>query len=297
MIIVKIVGGLASQLHKYSIGRALSIKYNTELKFDLSWYKNIPKNDTNRVYLLEKFNIIGKEASSSEIKKYKPNKYLIKIVNKLNILGFNIKFKHYSNQSYMHEVEFNLLSNNIYIEGEWAGYKYFSKIRNILLNELTLKDNTILKKNKYIDLIANNITVSIHFRRGDYISNIHAKKLHTQCSKEYYLEALNIIKKKEKYIHLLVFSDDIVWIKENINFDIKNVIYIENLEDYEELSLMSKCTHNIIANSFFSWMPSWINKNKDKLVISPNNWVIDSNLNKYILDNISDKNLILLDNK
>ena len=53
LIIVKIIGGLTSQMHKYSIGRALSIKHNVPLKLDLSWFDNDKKSDTSWSYQLD----------------------------------------------------------------------------------------------------------------------------------------------------------------------------------------------------------------------------------------------------
>jgi hypothetical protein len=70
-----------------------------------------------------------------------------------------------------------------------------------------------------------------------------------------------------------IFSDDIAWVKENLSLP-SSTVFVQDptLRDVEELALMSMCTHNIIANSTFSWWAAWLNANEDKIVVAPTPW-------------------------
>lgn len=113
--------------------------------------------------------------------------------------------------------------------------------------------------------------VSIHVRRGDYLLPHH----HHFCklNNDYYGEAIqHFIKDIEKY-HFVIFSNDIEWCKENL-IEGDMVTFINPGIDCVDLILMSLCDHNIIANSSFSWWAAFKNKNKDKTVICPSNYLM-----------------------
>ncbi len=130
-----------------------------------------------------------------------------------------------------------------------------------------------------VDLISVDDSISIHFRRADYLKHEISETIGVQPL-EYYYKAMSFIKTKVNNPHIFIFSDDIDWVRNNLKCDL-NVSYVSNneLKDYEELLLMSKCQHNIIANSSFSWWGAWLNKNDDKIVVAPKKWFNNSVIN------------------
>lgn len=299
MIVVKPVGGLASQLHKYAIGKALADSYGVDLKLDLSWFKSIPDRDTPWEFKLQKFDIPIDIATTEDIASLKPNRLKIKSSYLLNkFFGLDMKFSTYSNDSFLEYDIFRALPADVYLEGEFVGYKYFEELKSDLQaltnyhhGSSVIMDSHVLKIKEN-----NRPTVSIHFRRGDFISNQAAAKFHNVCTDEYYLKALSVMKKMIGDFDLVVFSDEIEWVQANFSFkNFNNVSYVKGLEDYQEFQLMGLCDHNIISNSGFSWFASWLNKNNN-IVIAPLNWVYDYQINQRIIEGIADYNLIFLKN-
>ena len=53
-------------------------------------------------------------------------------------------------------------------------------------------------------------------------------------------------------------------------------------KDYVEIFLQSKCTHNIISSSSFSWWGAYLNTNTNKKVIGPSQWFTSVKANNII---------------
>lgn len=87
---------------------------------------------------------------------------------------------------------------------------------------------------------------------------------------------------KSKEFKLVFFSDDSNWVKEQFKDLPYSKIFIDNNKNensWKDMLLMSSCSHNVIANSSFSWWAAWLNENPEKVVIAPKKWFTDAEKN------------------
>lgn len=152
--------------------------------------------------------------------------------------------------------------DNVYLDGYFQSEKYF---KNIDIHELFAFEREMKRFNQE-DQIG-----SIHVRRGDYLK---FPDHHPVCTREYYKKAIEVSGFKK----FIVFSDDKEWcctefIKES-NYGDCEFWLCDKGSDIDDFQLMTDFKCNIISNSTFSWWSAMLNKNKDKLVISPSkdNW-------------------------
>ena len=166
----------------------------------------------------------------------------------------------------IHYENFEVVDNITYC-GMFQSEKYFPH-RDFIINLFKPSKKVLKELKKYKDILKGT-TCAIHVRRGDYIGNNLTPNFPQSGS--YYQNAINMMGEVDRYI---IFSDDIEWCKKS--FLMKNVTFIENEKDYVEIFLQSKCTHNIISNSTFSWWGAYLNQNITRKVIAPKKWFKDN---------------------
>ncbi len=277
MVIVKIIGGLGNQLFQYAYAKSLQLK-GYDVKIDISAFNEYKLHGG---YQLDKYKISLISSKDYENKQFYSRKLFSKILYKLNLKRKNI----HKESNLLFDSSLLQIRDNTYMEGYFQSEKYFNNIRNVLLEECTIKaklSDYALKIKQDIESFNN--SCSIHVRRGDF-TNKDNKNIHGSCSLEYYRNAIDYMEKKYNNMKYYIFSDDISWCKENLK--IKNIEYIDCVENripHEDIYLMSLCKHNIIANSSFSWWGAWLNKNKDKIVISPKRWFTSNYLQEQSKD-------------
>jgi len=292
MIVTKIHAGLGNQLFQYATGRALSIHLNTELKLDLTFYDNL---DNKNAYRLNRFNLETKQSNNQEFE-YLRNvsnvPFPYRVLKKLGIR----RYPYFKNTHILEQEIIELLNSsslnfdNYYLEGWFANENYFKDYRSTIIFDLNA-DFLLVEANLNMQHeIKNSNSVSVHIRRGDYLSNSYFKTLPIT----YYKNAIEKIKVDIDTPKFFFFSNDIEWTKNNFK-DVQNAIFIEKNSkadtsfsttgDIEDLMLMRSCKHNIIANSTFSWWGAWLNENPSKKVYFPSGWYNDAKAQKQFEKN------------
>lgn len=288
MIIVKLMGGLGNQLFQYATGKALALKHKTDLKLDLSLLNEDPKNKyTKRKLELDLFFTNYVIATDKEVKLFTQKNVLQKIFKKYTQLDLS-KYTIANQNGFEFNTNFLTYPKNTYLNGYWQSEKFFSDIRAVLLKELVIKKPLSEDCKIAQNHILNSNSVSLHIRRGDYVSDKNAEAFHGILSLEYYHNAINYLNTQVDNIEVFVFSDDMDWVKSNLKLKNKcNYIdFNKNENSVFDMYLMSICKHHIIANSSFSWWGAWLNNKADKIVIAPKIWFADKEKNEQTQDNI-----------
>jgi hypothetical protein len=246
MAIVKIKGGLGNQMFQYAHGRKLELK-GKKVVFDISFFHGAKANsDTPREFNLSAFNIATQAEFSPRPRRLRD--LLTKIAGKIGVR----------------------------IEQYFQGEKYFQEISGELRKEFTLKNGLSPVAREILKQIENPNSVSLHVRRGDYVNDKKIKDNRNICGLEYYRQAMARIQEKVNNAKFFVFSDEIDWAKENFIGEEFVFVSSPELKEYEEMILMSRSAHHIIANSSFSWWGAWLGQNNNKIVIAPSRWLLDS---------------------
>lgn len=278
MNVVCIWEGLGNQMFQYAFAKSLEIHTGRRVYIDAESLrgKKIGEEQgasTLREYGLSNFKISLKQVGKAQRRLWnytQKDKWYHEIIEAL-MENNKYPYKYFSQKGFndisvptpsLLEIE-----KNTYLKGWFQSEKYFADIRSIILKEFEPLQEIAFSKD-LVETIAGTDSVSVHIRRGDF------KKTKIMLDQSYYVAAMEAVKSKISAPVWIVFSDDIPYVKEKYPFG-QNTIFIDDtykLKDYEQLILMSKCKHNIIANSTFSWWGAWLNRHEDCCVIAPRKW-------------------------
>ena len=241
-LIVRVDGGICSQVCFYSLGKYFSDK-GYRVKYDLTWFDEFGMDVDNKFQrnfdLLKAFKIEDFEiASEDEIEYYKNNFYLSSKI-------------------------FQLARPPVYVGRYYDYTKVLIKNKEYLISrfspDLDEYNESWLKK-----IQAQN-SCAIHVRRGD-LSNCKFSYYGKTATAQYFINAINFIKNKVSDIKFFFFSDEVDWIEEEIVPNLSDVNYeIVNCngsdKGYLDLYLISKCSSFITSLGSLAKTGAMLSKN------------------------------------
>lgn len=267
MKIVKIKSGLGNQMFQYAFAKNLESLTGESVTIDLSQYKI--EHLHNGFELARLFNIDLKEAPKETVELLStiPDSFIKRIQRK-----FFTKPTHYiENETVFNSNVFEIQSS-CYFEGYWQSEQYFYPIKNKIIDLFEFKQPLNHSTERLCSQIDDS-TVSMHIRRGDYLLGMNRNL--NLCTLDYYNAAVTLLQSYKSINKIIIFSDDIPWCQKNLEFKNIELIFVDwnkNEDSWQDMYLMSKCHHNIISNSSFSWWGAYLNQHWDKMVIAPAQW-------------------------
>ena len=266
-VIVDIKAGLGNQLFCYAFGYAVAKKNGADLCIETSVLDR--KKIQDRYLEILKFRLPYRKRISffytynPILRKLKLNRLTRRLAIGLNTAIYRETTKH-SYDTGIYDIK-----GDTYFDGYWQNYRYFDEYRNDLLDIIVPNDTGAVRK--FEEEIKKSDSISIHIRRGDYVS------AGWEIPMSYYLDAIKLLKEETGGAPLTayVFSDDLDFAKDFFNRNdtegmaIKYMDYESEDKGVHDMYLMSCCKYNIIANSTFSWWAAYLNRNTDKIVICP----------------------------
>ena len=275
LVIARLIGGLGNQMFQYAAGRALALRCGADFKLDLSGFETYRR----RRYELDTLPICAAVATKAELAEFDVDQerrsgLLDRIRRKLGFpLGSRARLV-YREPHFHFDPAMMALRAPVYLDGHWQSERYFLDCSDSVRRELTPTapldpDNAAVAAQ--IDAAD---AVSLHVRRGDYVSDPKTNYYHGTCSQQYYHSALEYIVARTQRLHLFVFSDDPEWTRHNLRFPVATTFVAANSADrgHLDMVLMSRCRHHILANSSFSWWGAWLNPSREKIVVAPRRW-------------------------
>ena len=280
MITVRLIGGLGNQMFQYACGRALADRMQTQLSFDLSAFKHYRLHNYGLSGFCSKVVKAPGHLSTGTRLWAVARRLGLSPAHYLSALG--IRWIHEAD-GLAYQPQRLVFQGDAYLDGYWQCARYFEDYAPHIREDFRLSPSLIdafLECRKQLG-IGQGVTVSVHIRRGDYVTDQSANKTHGVLGEDYYQEAFgHLIAQLGSDIRLVVFSDDTVWARENLRAPVAMTHVNANQRFPQvDMHLMAACDHHVIANSSFSWWGAWLNPSPSKSVIAPARWFKSTTLN------------------
>lgn len=257
-VTVMLLGRLGNQLYQYAAGIALARRHRARLLLNTYFLKR-----NSIACHLPSFKV---EAEFVSCKPGFRSRFIERLLHRAGI-----EKRLYENDALSSFEAFrtdilNPRHRHLHLHGYWQDTAYFSDFSDMVRMHLELKSPP--RMHELVNAAANQCSVAVHVRRGDYLAAPEFPLLPLS----YYQSAADLIAKRcSNAPRFHVFSDDPEWVQRNFRLDHDwQLASHPGSSELDDFAAMRSCTHHIIANSTFSRWSSWLGSAPDKIVVAPN---------------------------
>lgn len=272
MIISNVIGGLGNQMFQFAAGRALALERGVELKLDVSGFEGYELHQGFQ--LQQAFQGAFSAASQSEVGAmlgWQRGPLAQRLLSRPAMAGVRraclVVEPHFQYWNGLRSVP-----TPCYLKGYWQSERYFQAHAATLQADFSFRSALEGNNLALAERMRQQNAISLHVRRGDYVSNQRAATLHGACSPDFYRAAVQHMLDRVHSPVFYVFSDDMPWVKQHLQLSVPTHHVEHNSLAFDDMQLMSLCKHHIIANSSFSWWGAWLNPSPSKIVLAPKQW-------------------------
>ena len=283
LVSVALCGGLGNQLFQIFATIAYALRIKSKFVF---CYTPILYSNTNRRTYFDDF--------LKNLRKYTTHNENLGITN-ADIYSnqfIPVNMPHHNYHAFPIDHTAIPEDSKLLLNGYYQSYKYFEHEYGEIRKMMAYDAFMVQTKRKYESLFqSTNHKISIHFRLGDYKKY---QDCHNILGYNYYESAMaHMVNKLDgEPITILYFceKEDNEYISTVIRRlahkwnTIQFIKVVDEIEDWEQMVIMSCCDSHIIANSTFSWWGAFLNPNEQKNVCYPSVWFGPCLKHNYIDD-------------
>lgn len=257
MIIVRVDGGVCSQMHQYLLG-FLFKKKGYKVKYDLTWYKEFGMDMNN------------KDVRNFDLLKAFPE-LDFEVVNDLSLHFYRHLYCYQGNYPQSNNKDWINLTPPVLMSGYYADPEnlYSVLFQEVFRIDINVLDETNIKIYQRIDP---SLSAAIHVRRGDLAIETIAS-YGAPVSLDYFKKSIDYLRKKKQVSHFYLFSDDKKYLTDKLTPFVKleesEYTIVQNGADkgYVDMILMSKCNHIVTSKGTLGKYAALLNLQKRRAVI------------------------------
>lgn len=261
---VRLLGGLGNQMFQYAAGRALAARTGTKLRLDATMIAI----EAHRRYALDELQIRARVVR-------RPTRTVEQLEDRAVDDDYVVRRFKATRIDEIDELFHDELADappNSYLTGYWQSERYFESIADEIRAEFQLRKWGSDAKRAADRIARAQNSVAVHVRRGDYAFLEQTRRYFGLMPQEYYSNAAELIGESAGDCSYFVFSDEPDWCRENLVLPGPMEVLSGATTAAEDIHLIARCEHAIIANSSYSWWGAWLGENESSVIVAPVKW-------------------------